>query len=48
MVVTGKKVERSEIGSRTRTMAGAGPTDLHYYAGPLYTTSAWRSGLYQS
>ena len=30
MGVTGKKVERSGIGGRARTMAGAGPTDLHY------------------
>ena len=30
MGVTGKKVERPEIGGRARTMAGAGPTDLHY------------------
>ena len=28
--MTGKKVERSEIGGRARRMAGAGPTDLHY------------------
>ena len=30
MGVTGKKVELSGIGGRARTMAGAGPTDLHY------------------
>ena len=30
MGVTGKKVKRSGIGGRARTMAGAGPTDLHY------------------
>ena len=30
MGVTGKKVERAEIGGRARTMAGAAPTDLHY------------------
>ena len=30
MGVTGKKVERSGIGGRARTMAGAGPMDLHY------------------
>ena len=30
MGVTGKKVGRSGIGGRARTMAGAGPTDLHY------------------
>ena len=29
MGVTGKKVERSGIGGRARTMAGAGPPDLH-------------------
>ena len=30
MGVTGKKVETPGIGGRARTMAGAGPTDLHY------------------
>ena len=30
MGVTGKKVERSVIGGRARTMAGASPTDLHF------------------
>ena len=30
MGVPGKKVERSGIGGRACTMAGAGPTDLHY------------------
>ena len=30
MAVTGKRVERSGIGGRDRTRAGAGPTDLHY------------------
>ena len=29
MGVTRKKVEGSGIGGRARTMAGAGPTDLH-------------------
>ena len=30
MAVTGKRVEKSGIGGRARTMAGAGPTDLLY------------------
>ena len=30
MGVTGKRVEKSCIGGRVRTMAGAGPTDLLY------------------
>ena len=30
MGVTGKKVETSGVGGRARTMAGAGPTDVHY------------------
>ena len=30
MGVTGKKVEKSGIGGRARTMAGAGPTEVHY------------------
>ena len=30
MGVTGEKLERLGIGGRARTMAGAGPTDLHY------------------
>ena len=30
MGVTGKRVEKSGIGGRAHTMAGAGPTDLHY------------------
>ena len=30
MGVTGKRVEKSGIGGRARTMAGAGPTDLLY------------------
>ena len=30
MGVTGKKVERSGTGGQACTMAGAGPTDLHY------------------
>ena len=30
MGVTGKRVDKSGIGGRARTMAGAGPTDLLY------------------
>ena len=30
MGVTGRRVEKSGIGGRARTMAGAGPTDLLY------------------
>ena len=30
MKITGKRVEKTGIGSRARTMTGAGPTDLLY------------------
>ena len=31
MGITGKRVEKSGMGGRARTMAGAGPTDLLYW-----------------
>ena len=33
MGVTGKRVQKSGIGGRARTIAGAGPTDLRYSLG---------------
>ena len=40
MGVMGKRVEKSGIGGRARTMAGAGPTNLLY--GSIGVTAAYR------
>ena len=46
MGVTGKKVQRSGIGGRARTMAGAGPTDLHYGSRGLPAAYRWAGSLH--